>query len=449
MTRSRSLTFDSSSPTPPPAIAPSRPRAPEFLPAIHIRSQPLPSHFLPPEDPLESHRSSIIPPQHPSEVWKEWYLAASKHGPARTQGPPVFVLASGNYDELGRSTLDGVGVDIEDGESKKKREVESGDKLAEWYAALSGSGSSTPRVEEARPVVKVGKEDAIDLTMMSEDEDDAKPVIGRSGSAGHGGESIHQGAPLRVNPNEWYIRRALLKRQKTSTDPPPRPKRTIPIGSLLGVTPIQQVKSAPKYALGPENKGYDILKNTLGWHGGGLGKPEGWQPRDVGEHAEPGPPASQNLARELERDLVDASANSPAVAIPPKEENGVIDFTADSDDDDPQLGVDGEGFDSDLDDLDTAPDAPSGPGRTVPVATTLKLDRLGLGHRRTNFDAKGNPLKRVTHTHKEIEEAQRRAKRPMEKKGVVDPGKKEKVKWSLKDKKERDERRRIAAALNA
>jgi hypothetical protein len=83
-----------------------------------------------------------------------------------------------------------------------------------------------------------------------------------------------------------------------------------------------------------------------------------------------------------------------------------------------------------------------GPGRTAPVATVLKLDRLGLG--------RGRAAKRVTHTSKEIERAQRRAR------GVRAPPKedeemekKEKIKWKEKDRRERESRARIAAALGA
>jgi len=430
---SHSPTFDSSSPTPPP---PARYKAPEFLPAIHIRSRPLPSNFHPPEDPSDSHRPVDVPPQHPSDVWKEWYLSSTKHGPERVKGPPVFVLAKGDYDDLGRSTLDGVGVDVEDGGGRKRRKLEAGETVAEWYTALSGSGASTPRPEgPSRPAVRVGKEDAIDMTLESDDED-VKPIIGGSSQPGSSMRS-----EMRVNPDEWFIRRALLKRHNQSIDPPTRVSRTIPIGSLLGVTPIQQVKSAPKYTLGPENKGYDILKNTLGWGGGGLGKPDGWQPRTAGPSTASGPSTSLNLAQELELDNF-AEAARRSTPVVPVEENGVIDFTAETDEDDDESAPE------DLSDFDDTPDGPSGPGRIVPIATTLKLDRLGLGHRRTNFDAKGNPLKRVTHTHKEIEEAQRRAKRPVERRNA-DLGEKAKIKWKLKDKRETDERRRIAAALNA
>jgi len=349
---------------------------------------------------------------------------------------------------LGRSTIDGIGVDVENATAARQREKETGESLADWYAALSGaeSGANTPEIDTARQVVKVGKEDAIDLTMISDDEDEVKPIIGLDA----GSHNQNAGIPLRVNPNEWFIRRALLKRHHNApTDPPVKPSRTISIGSLIGITPIQQIKSSPKYALGPENKGYDILKNTLGWGGGGLGKPEGWAPRLDGRDAEIGPSAPQDLVRQLERDnLAEASSSrfplGTSIATPAvKMETGVIDFTADTDDE-----VEADMSDDSPSDFEEPNSDLGGPGRTVPIATTLKLDRLGLGHRRTNFDAKGNPLKRVTHTQKEIEEAQRRAKRPIEKK-AMDLEKKAKIKWSLKDKRERDERRRIAAALNA
>ena len=108
-----------------------------------------------------------------------------------------------------------------------------------------------------------------------------------------------------------------------------------------------------------------------------------------------------------------------------------MDLTADSD------------TDSDMEEAERV-SLRGGPGRTAPIATSLKLDRLGIGHRRGK--PKAGDVKKVTHTAGEIRDAQRRAKYRVV---TGDLGKKGKVRWKERDKKERDDRRRLAAALNA
>jgi hypothetical protein len=104
----------------------------------------------------------------------------------------------------------------------------------------------------------------------------------------------------------------------------------------------------------------------------------------------------------------------------------VVDLTADSDDDD---------------DSDEAQPV-HGPGRTAPVPTVLKLDRFGLGR-------KSGKLK-VTHSTKEIERTYRRS-RGQRSQHAPEEGqmaKKEKLKWKERDRRDRESRARIAAALN-
>jgi hypothetical protein len=110
----------------------------------------------------------------------------------------------------------------------------------------------------------------------------------------------------------------------------------------------------------------------------------------------------------------------------------------------------GAGADADVDDFDVPiPASHGGPGRTAPVATTLKLDRLGIGHRRSQpKEHLESSKKKVTHTAADIREAQKRARYGAPKQGV-ELGKKGKVKWKERDRREREERRRLAAAINA
>lgn len=443
------MSDESQTPSPDPEESANAAPKPFFPPAIVIRSDT--ARRIQVTDPDAPAQPSLYPPLPKEVIWKEWSINPAKHGPEKLTRPPVFVQSKGNYDDLGRSTLDGVGVDVEEGQEKAKRNVEGGESVAAWYTALSrngSSGSNTPREgEEAMEgqttemikVVKVSKEDAIDLTADSDEEDINKPlVVAQSPRAIDNENGRGEAAPLRVNRNEWFIRRALLRSHITNPASNPSTTRPTSIGSMLGVSPIQH-KPPPttQYVLGPDNKGYAILKDRLGWAGGGLGRPVGWvdQPGSsrhtdmtVGQAESAQSPTRASLKDELEKDIASSSTI--------KQEDTIVDLTGDSA---------SEGG-SDLDD-DLPPAEPSGPGRTLPVATSLKLDRLGLGHHRGKKDKQGNSLKRVTHTHQEILEAQRRAKfrRPV---NELELGPKGKIKWKEKDKREREDRRRIAAALN-
>lgn len=430
---------DSSSPSSPRPENDELPAQPFFPPAVVIRSDT--ARRIQVIDPDAPSAPSIYPPLAKEAVWREWNINPAKHGPEKLTRPPVFVQSKGNYDELGRSVIDGVEVDVEEGRATPKRHIEGGQSVAEWYTALSrnGSGANTPqhvvRPDDRIEVVRVSQENAIDLTADSdEEEEEVKPASSHL-EMPLNSTSATSLPPLRVNRNEWFIRRALLKSHQANAASSSKPHGSTSIGSMLGVTPIQLKPAAPQYVLGPENKGYEILKDRLGWGGGGLGRPVGFvdesgpsAQRDKLSASSPERSASRSLKEELEADIAASSAI--------KQEEAVVDLTVDT----------ASEAGSDLDD-EIPPEGPSGPGRTVPIATSLKLDKLGLGHARGKTDRRGNSLKRVTHTHQEIIEAQRRAKYRRPERGL-ELGPKGKIKWKEKDKREREDRRRIAAALN-
>ncbi|WRT70224.1 uncharacterized protein IL334_007219 [Kwoniella shivajii] len=280
--------------------------------------------------------------------------------------------------------------------------------------------------------------------------------------------------PLRVHSKDWFIRRALLSShshshshsQPQSESSPgnstPKSKSestSSSISSLLNIKSSNPVKRKyePQYVLGPDNKGYEILKNQLGWQGGGLGKPVGREdPSSVGQ-LEPRPsPTSQTVKgqgkgkreeKEKEKGKEKVREMGEIIAIE-LDENGnqIVDLTLSSDSD----------SDSDFDfgsDLAFGPKEREekvkelfhGPGRTAPIATALKLDRKGLGHNSSTTKDKF----KITHTHKEIQIAQKKARYASghgHGKGL-ELGKKGRMKWKEYDKKDRDERRAIKAAL--
>ncbi|CAD6576023.1 MAG: hypothetical protein TREMPRED_001561 [Tremellales sp. Tagirdzhanova-0007] len=368
-----------------------------FPSAVVIKSAPLPprtTRLL-----AEDAQASLDSPSRYKDymTWKEWTINPAKHGPERMRRPPVFIPSQQVYDELGRSMIDVVEVDVEEGSTKK--EIEDGGRVAEWYLALSTN--STPGSGPSRAPVPL----AVETTMQGE---------GMKSRLFH-----HTAMPRRAYRQDWFTRQSHYsprdqpQHQHALSEPSS-------ISSLLHIAPAQNRAPTAHYVLGPENKGYTLLRDRLGWKGGGLGRPEGWTSQGGDTLIQ----KDQRLSDEKEKLGIDKNGNL------------VIDFTADSDDD-PHSVID----------LNDDAVSPGGPGRTAPIATVLKLDRLGVGHLRAGATGATDDTKKVTHSASEIREAQRRARRRVV--NSVALGKKGKVRWKERDKRDRDDRRRLAAALNA
>ncbi|GMK56677.1 hypothetical protein CspeluHIS016_0305170 [Cutaneotrichosporon spelunceum] len=305
-------------------------------------------------------------------AWKDWNINPAGHGGWRA--PPVFVLAENSYDDLGRSLADGFGVDVEGDDKDEERVGEDGAAVADWYRSLSAKASgASSRAPSPAPA-----------------EQASKPVASASFEA-MTAPPLSDRPKIRVHRSEWFIRRALASAAKNAGPAPQAGPSSI--SSMLNIDSAQRAPPPiPRYALGPENAGFSRLA-ALGWGGGGLGRPVGWTDADARGARKAGDPR------------------------PCSREPGVVDLTADSD--------------SDSGDDDTK----HGPGRTAPIATALKFNRLGLG--RVPAD------KRVSHSHAEIERARMRATGQHRKA----ESNKAKVKWAVRERREREQRARIAAAL--
>jgi hypothetical protein len=356
--------------------------------------------FLAPAVTIRSHTPSSWQDAGPAPrdwaSWKEWNINPAGHGGRKA--PPVFVLAENSYDDLGRSVADGFDVDVEEGEKKDREGKEDGASVADWYRSLSTSASKAPSpapTENPRPAASTASTSAPTTTSSAPPSSAPSPAPTK----------------IRVHRSEWFIRRALVSAAK-GAEPAPSPAPTpSSIGSMLNIDSAKPAPPPiPHYALGPENAGFSRLA-ALGWGGGGLGRPEGWTEEDEArarERARLGRLAEEGRERKRPRSA-------------PPEVDGVVDLTADS-------GSEQEDEEA----------VKHGPGRTMPIATALKFNRLGLG--RVAAD------KRVSHSHAEIERARLRGagKRHDAK---SEPTKKAKVKWAERDRKDREHRARIAAAL--
>jgi hypothetical protein len=213
----------------------------------------------------------------------------------------------------------------------------------------------------------------------------------------------------------------------------------------------------------------------MGWHGGGLGRPDGW----TGDVWEPPRRAERGISEQVQGESEESEDD-----VVELDENGepVIDFTRSEGAATPDMSETRE------------PTPPQGPGRTAPIATVLKVDKLGLGHRLSKVPLKTKQSstrshtftgatakqpqhqqqgrasgregqdgrKRVTHGVEEIKEAHRRARMGAararvgadgsgngQRGGQAEMGWKGKVKWGKRDKEEREERKRMLAAMNA
>ncbi|WVQ67001.1 uncharacterized protein L199_005193 [Kwoniella botswanensis] len=383
------------------------------------------------EETIRNAYRGVIPKE---TIWKEWNVNPTSHGPAKLVLPPKFVISSTQYDELGRSSNDGVDVLVDKGKTREEGEKkESGRDVADWYMSLakSRSGSGTPAnvsstntdtntnmAQEVKTIIQDSTTQSVASSSTS------IPTTASSSSSTLPSSNTQK--PLRVHSRDWFIRRALLH---SSSSTPVPPSRTTSIGNLLKMNPSAPVKRQyePQYVLGPENKGYEILKDRLGWHGGGLGKPDGWE-ASQSQPEESGSSASGSST------VVDEKGKVKEVLEIDDNGQPIIDLTLDSDED----------FDG------SEEEKKYGPGRTAPIPTMLKLDRKGLGHTHNSRNKNIASLaKKVTHSHKEIEDARRRSQYGRGKghgRGL-ELGKKGKVKWKERDKKDRDERRAIKAAL--
>jgi hypothetical protein len=388
-------------------------------PAIIIKSDPPPStrqRELFEEAQKELAEKDWEPNQ--AQIWAEWNINPARHGPERLTRMPTFVKGTGNYDELGRSAFEGAEVEVDQGRSVRKSGEEQD--LGEWYRSLAARRVAKEEVSDAKDELVEKKPAAppavIDLSQDDDEEEhpafDSKPDIPASQTF-QVNESKYSTKPLRVNQSEWFIRRALLAQDRSSTSATYSSPGPSSISTMLNIGTSQPRPVAFNYVLGPENKGYELLQTRHGWEGGGLGKPDDWQERQNMQEAGP------------------SRQRSPTIELDVNGEK-VVDLTIDSEDEEEDYALPAV--------------TKSGPGRTAPIATSLKLDRLGLGHQR-NKKAARDAEKKVTHTIDEIRRIQQRSRYPPPKQGA-ELGKKGKFRWKERDKKDREERKRLMAVLN-
>jgi hypothetical protein len=383
-----------------------------LTPAIVIKSDPPPStrqRELFEEAQKELAEKDWEPNQ--GQIWAEWNINPARHGPERSTKLPTFVKGTGNYDELGRSAIEGAEVEVDEG--KMKRRTQDGQDLGAWYRGLASTKEL--KKEKAEAVEKKPAELSAVIDLSREDDEnevDLKPNLSAERLRNTEIEASET-KPLRVNQSEWFIRRALLAQDRSTSSSAQSSPGPSSISTMLNIGTSQPRPATISYVLGPENKGYELLQTRHGWEGGGLGRPDDWAERQNMPQAGP------------------SRQKSPIIELDANGEK-VVDLTIDSDDEEDDYAGDQV--------------IKSGPGRTAPIATSLKLDRLGLGHQR-NKKAARDAEKKVTHTIDEIRRVQQRSRYPPPKQGV-ELGKKGKIRWKERDRKEREERKRLMAVLN-
>lgn len=387
-------------------------------PAITIKSDPPPStrqRELFEEAQKELAEKDWEP--NPAQIWAEWNINPAKHGPERLTKIPTFVKSTGNYDELGRSAMEGAEVEVDQG--RRKRRAENEQDLAEWYRGLAVKTDLTKDTLRSMEDAVEKKSSAPAVIDLTQDDDTgsppvaSRPVLPKSEISDES-RSNPSMKPLRVNQSEWFIRRALLAQDRSTSSSGHSSPGPSSISTMLNIGTSQPRPAVFNYVLGPENKGYELLQTRHGWEGGGLGRPDDWHERQDMPQAGP------------------SRQRSPTIELDVHGEK-VVDLTIDSEDEEEE-------------DYKLPPVLKSGPGITAPIATSLKLDRLGLGHQR-NKKAARDAEKKVTHSIDEIRRIQQRSRYPPPKQGT-ELGKKGKIRWKERDKKDREERKRLMAVLN-
>jgi hypothetical protein len=249
------------------------------------------------------------------------------------------------------------------------------------------------------------------------DDQVIKPETGHStGQTDAAAES-----PQSRERRDWFTSSGYTAFTNIQAQPPSSvTKPSTSIGSMINIQASQPRVAIPTYHLGPDNKGYAML-DRLGWEGGGLGRRPDYDPE-----AGPSRPPRRELS--IEREI-------PSVINERGEE--VLDFTNQS-----------EGEEEEEEEEEES-SSRMGPGRTAPIATVLKLDRLGLGHVRYKNWSNPAIAKKVTHTAREISQAQKKAKYAGVPTSGLELGKKGKIKWQDKERKDRDERRRLIAMMGS
>jgi len=395
------------------------------------------------------------------EQWKEWHTNPSGHGGGGARrGPPIFVKALGH--ELAASEVQIVveapvlpdAAATAAAEAAEKTKLD-GAGVADWYMSLftgkkkeEGKPTTTAevatitaaasRAADASPIPRPHAPPPPSDSPLPRDPSSASTTTSASASTSVSTSASATAstsspstpppmapAPIKIRSSEWFIRRALVNKPAEAA----RSSTPSSIASLVNIDrgPRAAPASRFSYALGPDNAGYARLEK-LGWAGGGLGKPEGW---DGDVFVRPG---SRPSRPESAPPAVSASTSTSASASGSVSDASPAPGSADEEDANP----------SDEDGVDEEEHKLHGPGRVAPIATVLKVDRAGLGRK--------SGKKKITHTPKEIERAYRRSRGQRAPATHRDDGemtKREKLKWKDRDRRDRETRARIAAILNS
>ena len=418
-----------------------------FPETVVIRSDQSPAIITEQERRLPEASTSALP-EH--GAWKEWAVNPARHGPEHLTRPPIFLPSQSQYDELGRSIVDGVDVLVDIDVKGKGRQIDDGTSVATWYSSLARPGPSriaatTSPQPPTRASVSNTSDTPVDLTTV-DDDDVSDATLENTPSL-----PPVRPRPVRVHRREWFIRRALVKQATAISQAPSPPSRPSSIASMLNIDPARPpIAHPPQYVLGPDNRGYAMLQDRLGWEGGGLGRPAGWElPALAQARIEPAHDTTKREKATAEKGHAgESTIGVKREKTPELPEEIKVEVKDELEYDEEEVQDNREEM-ADMLSEEVEVFRPGGPGRTAPIATTLKLDRLGLGHIRSTRPGDVESAKRVTHTAAEIAKAQRRARHAGRAKGGIELGKKGKIKWKDRDKRDREHRQRLAAAINA
>lgn len=373
-----------------------------------------------------------------------WREAASAQFLRAQRPPPTFVPATISY-ELGSSSEPGPS------EPKVARENPLGNTLSSWYHSLTAINGTSPSTHQSRP------------------SSAPIPTTSSSTPLGEAKDSQTVASTRQIkdkkDKNNWFIQKVLR------SEPPSTPSTPPPTLADILARESPPLPSEPKYTppvwieIGPSNKGFTMLQKS-GWNEGeALGA--GARRRSIQESAssigiDGAPLTGKGKQKALMGEMAENRASRMVKQEPHddfgdvKKEVDAIDLTlSDSDseasEEEAEDGKTEEPLETHLKTEVATSEASediSTYGRKAlltPIATVLKLDRLGIGLKAKTEGPYKASVKRVTHNAVALAAHRRAAEEARRRREKFGRGRRG---YERQKRREEDQRKNLLAYMN-
>ncbi|KAJ3562121.1 hypothetical protein NP233_g9775 [Leucocoprinus birnbaumii] len=369
-----------------------------------------------------------------------WREAASAQFLKAQRPPPQFVPATISY-EVGSGDPD---------LSKPHTSLQEApldSSLSSWYRSLTTAGSAGAAAHQARP--------------------SSAPIPTTSGRAVQEKTKGNPKVRIQKDKNNWFIQKVLLSEPPTAPSTPPPT-----LSDILAREP-PPLPSEPKFSppvwteIGPSNKGFAMLQKA-GWNEGealgiGVRRRQSLTSTGAGERVAIGKGKARAVTAEETVDrasrIVSREELCDALGDVKNEGVEIIDLTI-SDSEEISDGEEEEEENikaEELDELSQRAKYPPMEGDTedisahgrkallTPIATVLKLDRLGIGLKAKTEGPYKASVKRVTHSAASVAAHARAAEEARRRREIFGRGRRG---YERQKRKEEERRRNLLAYMN-